>query len=347
MAVNCNIFSLEKAPTKSCHPVVMPKRSGMPSLSRHLIRASFISLALLTGCPAPDNTPLIEENKRLKEQIAKQESLMTTLQDGNRVLQEQVDRLSQELRKNENEFVKQLEVAQQTGQGLSTDKQNLLQQVTALTNQNRKLKLDAQKLRKRLELVQQTGKGLSADKQDLLQQIENLMQENRKLQADGQKFKNDAQWLRKQRELVRQALQANNHAVKEEMLSHRLPDATKAALQALADNGYTLMAKMETDQKSVFITERKISPSSSLEMSGYRNQYLMELEAQPDNQTALKVKAEYEEMTPGGTIIEVGEEEIADIESRLVQVIRQVLEQPQEKPEPEDLNQQPTDPQVP
>ena len=272
---------------------------------------------------------------------------MTTLQDGNRVLQEQVDRLSQELRKNENEFAKQLEVAQQTGQGLSTEKQNLLQQVAALTNQNRKLKLDSQKLRKRLDLVQQTGKGLSAEKQDLRQQIENLMQENRKLQADGQKFKNDAQWLRKQRELVRQALQANNQAVKEEMLSHSLPDATKAALQALADNGYTLMAKMETDQKSVFITERKTSPSSSLEVSGYRNQYLMELEAQPDNRTALKVKAEYEEMTSGGTIIEVDEEEIAEIESRLVQVIRQVLEQPQEKPDPEDLNQQPTDPQVP
>ena len=341
--MKCNIFFLEKAPTKNCHPVVMPKRSGMPSLSRHLIRVSFISLALLTGCPAPDNTPLIDENKRLKEQIAKQESLMTTLQDGNRVLQEQVDRLSQELRENENEFVKRLEVAQQTGQGLSTEKQNLLQQVAALSNQNRKLKLDTQKLRKRLELVQQTGKGLSADKQDLLQQVENLMQENRKLQADGQKFKNDAQWLRKQRELVRQALQTNNQAAIAETLSHKLSDVTKAALQALADNGYKLLAKMETDQKSVFITERKTSPSPSIEMSGYRNQYLMELQAQPDNQTALKVKAEYEEMTPGGTIIEVGEEEITEIESRLIQVIRQILEQPAEKAAPAAIDQQPDD----
>ena len=169
------------------------------------------------------------------------------------------------------------------------------------------------------------------------------MQENRKLQADGQKFKNDAQWLRKQRELVRQALQANNQAVKAQTLSHKLPDATKAALQALADNGYTLLAKMETDQKSVFITERKTSPSSSLEVPGYRNQYLMELEAQPDNQTTLKVKAEYEEMTPGGTIIEVDKEEISGIESRLIQVIRQILEQPQKKPEPKDLSPQPED----
>ena len=310
----------------------------MPSLSRHLIPISLISLALLTGCP-PDNAPLIEENERLKEQIVKQESLMTTLQEGSRVLQEQVDRLSQELRENENRFAKQLTAAQQTGQGLSTEKQNLLQQVTALTNQNRKLKLDAQKLRKRLERVQQTGQGLSAEKQDMLQQIEVLTQENRKLQADGQKFKNDAQWLRKQRELVRQALQANNQAVKVEKLSHKLPDVAKAALQSLANNGYTLLAKMETDQKSVFITERKTSPSSSLEVPGYRNQYLMELEARPDNETALKVKADYEEMTPGGTIIEVGEEEVAEIERRLIHVIRQILDHPEEKTAPKAIDQ--------
>ncbi len=345
-AVKCNLFSMQKAPTRHWHPVAMIERSAMPTLSRHLIPVSLISLALLTGCP-PDNTPLIEENERLKEQLVKHESLMTTLQEGNRVLQEQVDRLSQELRENETEFAKRLEVAQRTGQGLSTEKQNLLQQVAALTNKNRKLKLDAQKLRKRLELVQQTGQGLSAEKQNLLQQIEALMQENRKLQADGQKFKKDAQWLRKQRELVRQALQASNTAVQAETLPYKLPDATKAALQALANNGYTLMAKMETDQKSVFITERKASPSASLEVPGYRNQYLVELETQPDNQTALKVRADYEEMTSGGTIVEVGEEERSEIEARLIQVIQQILGQPEETPEPQDLAPQPEDSEEP
>ena len=314
-----NIFALEKAPTRNRHPVVIRERPRMPTLGRHLIRLSLISLAwvLLTGCP-PDNTPMIEENERLKKQIVKQESLMTTLQEGNQVLQEQIDRLNQELRENEVEFVKRLELSQQTGQGLSTEKQNLLQQVTALSNNNRKLKLDAQKLRKRLELLQQTGQGLSTEKQDLLQQIADLTQANQKLHADGQKFKNDAQWLRKQRELVRQSLQANNQEVKAQKLSHKLPDVTKAAMQALVNNGYTLMAKMETDQKSVFITERKTSPSPSIELLGYRNQYLMVLEAQPDNQTTLKVKAQYEEVTPGGTIVEVGKEEVTEIEQRLI-----------------------------
>ncbi len=319
----------------------------MPTLGWHLIRVSLISLAwiVLTGCP-PDNTPLIEENERLKKQIVKQESMMTTLQEGNRVMQEQIDRLNQELRENEDEFAKQLERAQQTGQGLSTEKQNLLQQVAAVTAKNRKLQADAKKLRKRFERAQQTGQGLSTEKQDLLQQITALTQENRQLQADGQKFKNDAQWLRKQREIVRQALQVNNYEVKAQKLSHKLPDVAKAALQALANNGYTLMAKMETDQKSVFVTERKTSPSPSLEVPGYRNQYLMEVQAQPDNQTMLRVKAEYEEMTPGGTIIEVGKEEVMEIEHRLIQAIRQILDHPNEKAAPKAINPQPEDSDV-
>ena len=281
----------------------MLEQPVIPTLGRHLVRLSLISLAwvLLTGCP-PDNTPLIEENEQLKKRIVKQESLMTTIQDGNRVLQEQIDRLNQELREN------------------------------------------AQKLRKRLELSQQTGQGFSTEKQDLLQQIADLTQNNQKLHADGQKFKNDAQWLRKQRELVRQSLQANNQKVMVQKLSHKLPDVTKAALQALAQNGYTLMAKMETDQKSVFITERKTSPSPSIELLGYRNQYLMELEAQPDNLTALKVKAHYEEVTPGGTIVEVGEEEVTEIEHRLIQAIQQALNQPAK---PKDLKKQPAPSETP
>lgn len=320
----------------------MLKRPVIPILHRHLIRISLISLVLLTGCP-PDNSPLIEENEQLKDRIVKQESMMTTLQEGNRVLQEQIDRLNQELRANEGEFGKQLELAQQTGQGLSTEKQNLLQQVAGITNKNRKLQVETQKLRKQLELTQQTGQGLSTEKQDLIRQIAALTQENQKLHADGQKFKNDAQWLRKLRDRFRQSLQVNNQTVKAQTLFHNLPDVTKAALQALANNGYTLMAKIETDQKSVLITERKTYASPSIELSGYRNQYLMELEAQPDNQTALKVKAQYEEMTPGGTIIEVGKDEIAVIERRLIQAVRQILDHPGQKTPPKGIHTPPED----
>lgn len=316
------------------------EQSVTPIRRHHLIRISLISLVLLTGCP-PDNTPLIEENDQLKERIVKQESMMTTLQEGNRVLQEQIDRLNQELRANEDEFGKRLELAQQTGQGLSTEKQNLLQQVAAITNKNRKLQAETKKLRKQLELAQQTGQDLSGEKQNFIQQITALTQENQKLQTDGQKFKNDAQWLRKLRDRFRESLQINNQTVKAQTLFHNMPDVAKAASQALANNGYTLMLKMETDKKSVFITERKTSPSPSIELPGYRNQYLMELEAQPDSQTALKVKAEYEEMTPGGTIIKVGADEVALIERRLIQAIRQILDPPEQKTPAKDIHAPP------
>ena len=69
----------------------------------------------------------------------------------------------------------------------------------------------------------------------------------------------------------------------------------------------------------------------------------MELEAQSDDRTTLKVKARYEEVTPGGTIIEVGEEEVTEIEQRLIQAIQRLLEQPEEKTPPKAINEQPDD----
>ncbi len=299
-----NIFSLDRVPTIDSHPIVIREQpsQGIPTSAWHLVQIFLLSLpwVLLTGCP-PDNTPILEENEQIKKQIVKQESILKTLQAGNRVLQEQIDLLNQELREKENKFAKQLELSQQTGQGLSTEKQNLLQHMTALT------------------------------------------QENQKLQLESQKLKGDAQWLRKQREIFRQSLQANNQRVKVQKLPHKLPDVTKAALRALAQNGYTLMAKMETDQKSVFVTERKDSPSSSIELPGYRNQYLVELEVHPNNQTALKVKAQYEKMGQGGKILEVGDKEVTEIEHRFIQAIQQVLNQPKEKAKPKAIkkNNQP------
>ena len=249
-----------------------------------LIPLSILAAIVLAGCP-PDNTPLIEEKEQLKKQIVKQETMMTTLQEGNRVLQEQVDRLNQELRDNQQEFATQLQRSQQTGQGLSTDKQNLLHQVTALTK------------------------------------------ENQKLQGENKKLKGDAQWLRKQRELFRKSLQTNLQTVNAKRLSHALPVVTKATTQALAQNGYEVMATMETDKKAVFVTERKTSASPSIELPGFRNQYLVELEGQPNNQTALKVKAQYEKVAQGGTILGVGQNEVAEIENRLIQAIQHALNQ--------------------
>ena len=54
-------------------------------------------LLVATGCK-PDESPLKTENDTLRKQLAKQESVLTSLQDGNKVMQQQIDLLNQELR---------------------------------------------------------------------------------------------------------------------------------------------------------------------------------------------------------------------------------------------------------
>ena len=56
-----------------------------------------VSCAAATGCK-PDDSPFKAENEALKKQVTKQESLLSSLQDGNKVMQQQIDLLNQELR---------------------------------------------------------------------------------------------------------------------------------------------------------------------------------------------------------------------------------------------------------
>ncbi len=65
-------------------------------------------LLVASGCQ-PDDSPFKAENEALKKQVAKQESLLSSLQDGNKVMQQQIDLLNQELRdaKNLNEELDQ------------------------------------------------------------------------------------------------------------------------------------------------------------------------------------------------------------------------------------------------
>lgn len=270
---------------------------GTPPSAWSLLRVSgtILACALFTACP-PDNTPLIEENERLKKQNVKQETMMATIQDGNRILQEQIDRLNQELRDNEQVFAERIDRAQQTGQSLSTENHNLLKQIQTLTKDNQKLK-----------------------------------QVYEKLKAENTKHKGDAQWLRKQREIFRQSLQANTQTAKTQRFPYPLRDVIKATSQALAQHGYMVLAKMATDTKAVFVTERKTAPSSSIESRGYRNQYLVELTAQSTNQTALKIRSQYEKMRQAEPILDTDSEEVSDLEQQFIQAIHQRLDQPRSK----------------
>ena len=278
-------------------------------LTGSLTQGLLLMLAFIasTGCP-PDNAPLIEEKEQLKKQIVKQETMMTTLQEGNRVLQEQVDRLNQELRNQElrnqelrdkqKSLARQLKRSQQTGKALATEKRHLLQQVATLTDDN-----------------------------------QTFQQDNQKLQRENQKLKDNAQWLRRQREMFRKSLQTNMQTVNAKPLTHALPDVINATRRALAQHGYAVMATMETDKKAVFVTERKTSASLLIEVAGFRNQYLVELESKANDHTALKIKAQYEKVAQGGNVLDVGDNEVEEIENRLIQAIQQALKESTRKPD--------------
>ena len=58
---------------------------------------AILLLGFFLGCQ-PDESPFKFENETLRKQIAKQESLIQSLQDGNQVMQEQINLLNRELR---------------------------------------------------------------------------------------------------------------------------------------------------------------------------------------------------------------------------------------------------------
>jgi hypothetical protein len=94
----------------------------------------------------------------------------------------------------------------------------------------------------------------------------------------------------------------------------------------MARNGYALRVSIKTDEKAVYVTDRKVSPPASLEVAGFRNQYTIALQALPANLTRLSVKAEFEKVAQGGRILSVSADETIEIERRLIGEISRALE---------------------
>ncbi|MEE8234870.1 MAG: hypothetical protein V3R11_01535 [Nitrospirales bacterium] len=205
---------------------------------------------------------------------------MVSLQEGNRVMQEQIDLLNRELRETKNEFDQKLQAAREMGDGLVANRQKLAARINELERANRKL----------------TGQ---------------------------------TQWLRKQRAQFRKAFHVENKGAKTKILPQSLQAVAKATNQALLQHGYALMAKVVTDQKAVYVTEQKRALPPSLELQGFRNQYLVVLEKMGQDQTKLSVKADFEKVAGGGRVLEAGFEEITEIELRLIQKIEQALKHPE------------------
>ena len=63
-----------------------------------LLWIGVIALCVFASGCKPDDSPFKAENESLRKQLAKQESVVTSLQDGNKVMHQQIDLLNQELR---------------------------------------------------------------------------------------------------------------------------------------------------------------------------------------------------------------------------------------------------------
>ena len=258
-------------------PALSQQTPGIFSWPRGKVFSPLVALFILflTGCPE-DHSAFQEENKKLTKKVDKLESFIQSLQEGNKVLQQQIDRLNQEARKAEAIHQEQLRDAQA----------------------------------KMAELVNSPKKDQA--------RIKILEQGNRKLEGE-------TKWLRSQRDQMRKSLILHQIGGQTQELPFSFSTVAKTIEDALTKNGYSILSSMQTDQKAIYITERKTSLPPSLELSGFRNQYLLAIEKGPSDHAIVWVRAEFEKLSKNGQMFSAPQSEITEIELRLIQEIHQAL----------------------
>ena len=233
---------------------------------RAVLSIVLVLLSLLTSGCKPDDSRFRAENDALKKQVTKQESLLSSLQDGNKVMQQQIDLLNQELRD-----------AKKATEAAKVETTHLSEQLDIQLAQAKRMSVE----------VQRTAAAQAA-----------------------------------------QSLKIEDKGAQVDTLPRPLNTVAKVVEDTLARNGYQLKVSVKTDQKAVYVTERKVSNPSSLEVSGSRNQYLITLQSLPANLTKLSVKAEFEKVAQGGRILSVSAEETTEVERRLIGEISKALDAP-------------------
>jgi hypothetical protein len=222
-----------------------------------------IALCFSASSCKPDDSPFKAENESLRKQLAKQESVVTSLQDGNKVMQQQIDLLNQELRD-----------AKRSTESAKAETKAAADNLAIQLAQAKKLSAD----------VQKTAAAQAA-----------------------------------------QSIHIEEKGTQTEDIPRPLSTVAKIAEEALSRHGYQVKVSIKTDQKAVYVTERKVSPPASLEVAGSRNQYVVALHALPSNVTRLSVKADFEKLAQGGRILSVSTEEVAEIERSLIREINKAL----------------------
>ena len=123
----------------------------------------------ILGCPA-DNPPLQSENHRLKKYMAKQESVIDSLQEGNKVMQQQIDLLNQEGRTVRKRLEQDLRMAQEKLQQISQGHKEESKRLEVLEAEKLKLSADARWLRTQRDNMRKALKVQQAggEKQELM-----------------------------------------------------------------------------------------------------------------------------------------------------------------------------------
>jgi hypothetical protein len=174
-------------------------------------------------------------------------------------------------------------------------------------------------LNQELRDAKRATEAAKSETQQLTERLEAQLAQTRRMSAEVQRTAAAQAAL---------SLKIEDKGAQADQLPRPLPAVAKVVEEALARNGYQVKVSLKTDQRAVYVTERKVSNPASLEVAGFRNQYVIALHALPANVTKLSVKAEFEKVAQGGRILSVSAEETAEIERRLIGEISKALEAP-------------------
>ena len=295
----------------------MPERMRLlpglenPVLRRHLIFPSAIrwGLALLLAADVaackPNESPLKAENEQLRRQVVKQESVIASIQEGTKVMQQQIDLLNRELR----ESKKRGDQAEAERKEIAT---KLESQEKALGG---KLEEERKALGGKLEAERKTlSAKLESERRSLTAQLEAEAAENRRLIAETRR-------LTELQTRMTPVVRVEDKGGQSADVPQTLAVVSKAIEDVLARNGYTVRVGLKSDQRAIYVTERKVSSPTSIEVPGFRNEYLLSIQGFPGKGTHVVVKAAFERMAQGGKIMIASPEEIAEIERRLLSEI--------------------------
>lgn len=105
-----------------------------------------LQILVLTGCPQ-DQSRVQEENIHLKKQVAKLESIVNSLQDDNKVMRGQIDKLNQEIRENKDAHEQELKRVNSEMAQLADSPKKENARLQSLEKENQKLRGEGKWLR--------------------------------------------------------------------------------------------------------------------------------------------------------------------------------------------------------